>query len=276
MASPRLASPAYPPAPLNAAPEIPDYPQFGRAPVPSGSGATTAWIGVVRPFIDDAAARRFLRCLEAGKPFDVVEGMIDAHAPADTPHWADPWLVDMWTGFTLLVLEFEGKEHPRAYALRPEISLYCNPNPHLRCDRTIRIGRQELPALCIYSGAAFSYRPEWPKIVQFLDQASAYLGRHLIWLRTRVEEGNPSRVPVPGELIPDVHPRIQTDPVASLAHRRPRRWVGYWPGPVAPTGFSEHLRTIQPLRECWCCSGEKYRDCHRPIEEQLARRALAS
>jgi len=274
MGSAKIASPAYLPAPLDAAPAIPDYPQFGRAPVPADSGAVAAWTGVVQPFLGDAVARQFLRCLEAGKSFDVVEGTIEAHAPGHTAHWADPWLIDMQTRFTLLVLEFEGREHPRAYALRPEISLYCNPNPHLRCDKTIRIGRQELPALCIYSAAAFTYRPEWPKIVQFLDQASTYLGRHLIWLRTRVEDGNPARVPAPGELILDVHPRIQTDPVACLANRRPRRWVGYWPGPVAPTGFSEHLRTIRPSQECWCCSGEKYRDCHRPIEERLAHRAL--
>jgi hypothetical protein len=276
MGSAQVASSAYLPAPLNAAPVIPDYPQFGRGPVPADSGAVAAWTGVVQPFFDDAAARRFLRCLEAGKPFDVVGGTIDAHAPANTSHWADPWLVNMQTCFTLLVLEFEGKAHPRAYALRPEISLYCNPNPHLRCDKTIRVGRQELPALCIYSGAAFSYRSEWPKIVQFLDQTSAYLGRHLIWLHTRVENGSPARVPSPGELILDVLPRIQADPVASIAPRRSSRWVGYWPGPVAPSGFSEHLRTVRPSQECWCCSGERYRDCHRPFEECFARRALVS
>lgn len=276
MGSAHVVSLAYQPAPLNAAPPIPDYPQFARTPVPAESGAVAAWTGVVQPFIDDAVARRFLRCLEAGKSFDVVEGTIDADAPARPTHWADPWLVEMQTRFTLLVLEFGGKEHPRAYALQPEISFYWNPNPHLRYDRTIRVGRQELPALCIYSGADFTYRSDWPRIVQFLDQASAYLDRHLIWLRTRIEDGTPARVPVPGELILDIVPRIQTHPLASLTLRRPRRWVGYWPGPVAPTGYSEHLRTIRPSQECWCCSGERYRDCHRPFEESIARGSLAS
>jgi hypothetical protein len=52
-------------------------------------------------------------------------------------------------------------------------------------------------------------------------------------------------------------------------------WSGYWPGPVAPTGISEHLRTIRPSGECWCCSGKQYSECHRPMEQRIAWRALA-
>jgi hypothetical protein len=274
-------SSAYLPVPRSAAPEIPDYPQFERASVPVGSGASRAWIGTIQPFRDDAAGRAFLRCVEAGLPFDVIEGTITAKQESNAEHWADPWLVGMEMRFRLLVLEFSGTVHPRAYALQPEISLNNHPlYRHLRTDRMIVIGRRELPALCVYSGAAFSYSPEWPRIVQLLDQTTAYLGRHIIWMRTRIEIparfGDAFRVPAPGEPIFDHLPRVQTDPVASTRPRGFSTWSGYWPGPVAPCGISEHLRTIRPSGECWCCSGKKYGECHRPFEQKIAWRTLAS
>jgi hypothetical protein len=275
------ASISYLPVPQIAAPEIPDYPQFERVPVPDGCEASRAWIGTIQPFKDDAAGRRFLRCVEAGLPFDIVEGTIIAGPGLNTPHRADPWLVEMGMRFRLLVLEFDGIEHPRAYALQPEISRSSHPlYPHLRTDLVITVGRRELPALCIYSGAAFSYSPEWPRIVQFLDQTTAYIGRHIIWLKTRIEIparfGDTFRVPSPGEPIFDHLPRVETDPIASTRPRGFALWYGYWPGPVAPSGISEHLRTIRPSGECWCCSGKKYSDCHRPLEQRIAWRALSS
>jgi hypothetical protein len=274
-------SSAYLPVPPSAAPEIPDYPQFERAPVPIGSGATCAWEGVIQPFVDDAAGCRFLRCVEVGLPFDVVEGTIIAHPSSTIRHWADPWLVEMGIRFRLFVLEFSGAQHPRAYALQPEISRSSHPlHPHLRTDLAITVGRRQLPALCVYSGAEFSYSPEWPRIVQFLDQTAAYIGRHIIWLRTRIEIparfGCTFHVPSPGEPIFDHLPRFETDPIASVRPRRFATWFGYWPGPVAPSGASEHLRTIRPSQECWCCSGKRYGECHRPIDRAIIRLALAS
>jgi hypothetical protein len=275
------ASSAYLPVPPSAALEIPDYPQFERVPVPDGSDAICAWIGTIQPFGDDAAGRAFLRRIEAKLPFDVVEGTIIAHPLSNTRHWADPWLVGMGMRFRLLVLEFNGSKHPRAYALQPEISRSSHPlHPHLRTDLVITVGRRELPALCVYSGAAFSYSPGWPRIVQFLDQTATYIGRHIIWLRTRVEIparfGGTFHVPSPGEPIFDHRPRFETDPIASVRSRGYAMWSGYWAGPVAPSGASEHLQTIRPSHECWCCSGKKYGECHRPIDREITRLALAS
>ena len=232
-------SSAYLPVPPSAALEILDYPQFERVPVPNGSDATCAWLGTIQPFADDAAGRAFLRRIEAKLPFDVVEGTIIAHPLWNTRHWADHWLVGMGMRFRLLVLEFNGSKHPRA-----------------------------------------SYTPGWPRIVQFLDQTATYIGRHIIWLRTRVEIparfGGTFHVPSPGEPIFDHRPRFETDPIANVRSRRYATWSGYWPGPVAPSGASEHLRTIRPLRECWCCSGKKYGECHRPMDREITRLALAS
>jgi hypothetical protein len=269
------ASPTYLPVPPSAALEIPDYPQFKQVLVPAGSGATCAWEGVIQPFEDDTAGRRFLSCIEAGLPFDVIAGTIIARPSSTTRHWAEPWLVEMGVRFRLLVLEFSGARHPRAYALQPEISRSSHPlHPHLRTDLVITVGRRELPALCIYSGAAFSFSPEWPRIVQFLDQTTAYIGRHIIWLRTRIKIpeyfGGAFYVPPPGELIFDQMPCVETDRIASVRSNRFAPWFGYWPGPVAPSGSSEHLRTIRPSQECWCCSGRKYGECHRPVDRKIA------
>ena len=92
------ASHAYLPVLPGAAPEIPDYPQFEQVPVPAGSGATCAWEGTIQPFVDDAAGSRFLRCVEAGLPFDVVEGTIIAlHGGQARVYWSQHFcqLIDL-------------------------------------------------------------------------------------------------------------------------------------------------------------------------------------
>ena len=53
-------------APLYAAPNFSGYRQFTEAPVPEGSGAMSAWTGVVQPFASDGSARRFL-CVAAAE-----------------------------------------------------------------------------------------------------------------------------------------------------------------------------------------------------------------
>jgi hypothetical protein len=201
-----VTEPDYLPAPLESVPEIPDYPQFAPTEIPHGSGAIRAWSGTIQPFLDDVAARRFLRCVEAGRSFDVFQGRMEVRAPLEHQHWADPWLVKTDLRFLLLLLEFKEPEHPRAYSLQPEISRQMHPlHPHLRTDRVVFIDRRPIPALCVYSGAEFKYSPMWPRMVQFLDQAAAYLARHIIWLRTRVQLpprfGEEFRVPQPGEPI---------------------------------------------------------------------------
>jgi SEC-C motif len=276
MSSTIVAASAYLPAPLHAAPEIPDYPQFRSVAVPPGCNAVRAWEGIVQPFLDSATARRFLHCVEAGKHFDIADGTIDAEAPANARHWADAWLVKMELRFRLLVLEFDGAEHPRAYALQPEISRQMHPlHPHLRTDRQIIVSQRSIPALCIYSGAEFHYSQRWPRLVQFLDQVSAYIGRHIIWLKTRIELphrfGSVFRIPHPGEPIFDHIPLIKTDPNLSAAKRHVSLFSGYWPGSTAPSGAVNHLRSISRSQECWCCSGKKYGECHRPIEMECLR-----
>lgn len=274
MASSSLASSAYSPAPHLAALEIPEYPQFERTAVPLGTGAVSAWKGVIQPFADDDSAQRFLGCLEQRVPVEIVEGRINSPAANAQRHWANPWLVQMQAKFLLLILEFDGTEHPRAYSLQPEISNSSHPlHPHLRHDKMIKVGRQELPALCIYSGAEFHYSPTLPRIVQFLDQLSTYMGRHLIWMRTRVEipptQGGRVQLPKPGEHVFELHKRIQTCSVASIKPHNLRLYQGYWPGAVARSGASDHLRTIPPTQECWCCSGKPYGQCHRALEQRI-------
>jgi len=261
--------------PLSAAPEISDYPQFKEAEVPKGSGASCAWEGFIQPFEDDLSARRVLHCIEGNLPVDVREGTISSDFRVKSPHWADALLVKMDVRFHVLILNFEGTEHPRAYGMQPEISRNCLAmHPHLRTDKMIQVGRQELPALCVYSGAEFDYLAGWPRTVQFLDQTAIFLARHLIWLRTRMQVpvrfGEPFHIPLLGEIIFDAQPRLQTDLIALRAHNYSPRWVGYWPGMVAASGATGHYFSIKPSRECWCWSGKKYGECHRPMEEVVA------
>jgi hypothetical protein len=271
MASSFVAISANLPAPPKAVPEILDYPNFKRVDVPVGSKAVRAWKGVVRPFLDDSSARCFLRAIEGGKPVDVCEGTIDASAPQLTEHWADQWLVATGLRFLLLVLEFGEPEHPRAYSLQPEISRQMQPlHPHLRTDKPMIFRGRPIPALCVYSGAEFRYSNTSPKIVQFLDQATVFIARHIIWLRTRIEIpkrlGSRFRVPLPGEAIFDHLRLVQNDPNFSLIRRRVPLLTGYWPGPEAACGAARHVGTISRSRECWCCSGRKYGECHRDAD----------
>jgi hypothetical protein len=274
MSPPLVADRAYLLAPPSAAQELPEYPQFIQTRIPHGSNAVRAWTGTTQPFIDAAAARRFLHCIEHRMPFDVIEGTIDAHPPTGAHHWADPWIVHAETQFQLLVLEFEGKEHPRAHSVTPEISRNMHPlHPHLRDDKLVRFGQRLLPALCIYSGATFQYSAGTPRIVQFIDQATAYIGRHIIWMNTRLELpqrfGDAFRTPDPGELIFGHASTVRADPRFVQRRRQEILWDGYWPGEAAPSGAANHLKFITPSQDCWCCSGKKYGECHRPLELKL-------
>jgi hypothetical protein len=262
------------PLPPRAAPGILDYPDFELESAPEISGASHAWTGTIQPFSDDLSAQAFLECVESGKKIDVTEGVISARAPVTMSHWAAPLLVNMGVRFRLLILEFEGMEHPRAYGMQPEISHNVLPaHPHLRADKTLLVGHQALPALCVYSGAVFVYAAGLPRIVQFLDQTSTFLAKHLIWLRTRTlwpaSFAEPRRSPFPGELILDIAPRLKTHPIATIKPAGARHWAGYWPGAIAATGAEQHVRTIRPSQECWCWSGRLYRDCHRPVEAAI-------
>jgi hypothetical protein len=272
----QTAKPAYLPAPCYTVPEVPEYPQFLATEAPRGCGAIRAWKGVIQPFRDDADARHFLRRVEDGKPIDIVQGSVYANASMQPEHWADRWLVKMNLRFQLLVLEFEEPEHPRAYSLQPEISREMHLlHPHLRTDRVVIVGCRPIPALCVYSGATFKYSPVWPRMVQFLDQVATFLARHAIWLRTRIQLplrfGEKCRVPQPGEPIFGQRSLVRSDVNFSGRLDQVELWEGFWPGAASPSGIENHLDSISPTQECWCCSGVKYGECHRPFELQCLR-----
>lgn len=265
------------PVPHGVAPVVPDYPQFRSIAVPENTSAVQAWLGEIRPFQSDDSARRFLRCAEAERPFNVIEGTIEASTTLYPNHWADPWLVDTGLTFKIMVLEFAPPAHPQAFAIQPLISRAIHPlYPHLREDKKIQVYGTSVPALCIYSGAEFHYAAEWPILVQFLDQVAAFLGRHIIWLRTRIgipkHFGERFRVPAPGELTVEGILSPIDNPGITHQSNKPSKWIGYWPGPSAPTGPDRHLETIRATDQCWCWSGKKYGDCHRPIEKKWVRR----
>jgi hypothetical protein len=163
--------------------------------------------------------------------------------------------------------------HPRAYLLRPEFSsAFLSNHPHTRGDLTISFGKRRLPALCLYSAAEFKFKSETERIVEFMDQASVYAARHLIWLRTRKLYRATTRVaeliysPKPGELILDNEVGVRNASIASIVWPERLYWDGHWPGKEANGRPTHHLRTVKPRNECWCGSGQSYGECHRPVE----------
>jgi hypothetical protein len=262
--------------PPSAAPLALHYPQFKPTEIPLRRNAVAAWMGTLQPFRDNQTAREGLRCLEANEPIGVCAGMFsisdeDKQKISLRSHWAEPMLLNMDMAFTVLVLESSGHEHPRAFAAIPQVSRLIFPrHPHLLDGISVQIRGRKLPALCVYSGAQFRYSMGLPNIVEFLDQLTTYLARHLIWRRTRrlfeVAGGRVKQIysPRPGELILDTEPQLRTDRIGNSGARPIRFWDGYWPGTVAPQGPDEHLRTIRPEQECWCCSGDPYGECCLP------------
>lgn len=254
------------------------YPQFSSVGVPTGSAALSAWEGVIRPFTSDADARRFLHLVEADMPFGISAGTIvfGEDSVPNNRHWVDPLLVNMTDKCRLLVLSFAAPVHPRSYLLSPEFSsAFLSFHPHPRGDLEIVVGKRRLAGLCVYSAAEFSFTGEVDRIVEYLDQASIWVARHLIWLRTRklyrLAADGPRLIysPKPGEMILDNEVGIRNAAIASIHLPERRFWNGYWPGRVAKVAGDDHLRRLSPGRECWCGSGQTYAACHRPIEASL-------
>lgn len=267
MATP--VSPSSDPAPSLAVPELSDYTQFSRVPPPSSSGATTAFRGHVRPFSNDQDARMVLRAIEAGQPLEVCGGRLYVDATGLRRNPAEDFLIDMAAPCTLLILEFPGTEHHRAYLLDPPMIPRLSVNPHIRSDRAIKIDGRLHPALCIYSGTLFRYATARPRLEQFLDQAAIYTAKHLIWLRTRLLL---RRAPYgPPEIVYRRSPGHHVNNVPLLLSKDVY-WEGYWPGPWAPSGPAEHLRTIAPSGECWCWSGKPYGKCCRDTDLRALRK----
>jgi hypothetical protein len=251
------------------------YPQFYSVPVPLGTGAQLALEGVIQPFINDNSARNFIRVLESEQQFRISEGTIVGNDGKNTgSHWADPLLIDMAVGCRVLVLSFAPPVHPRSYLLSPEFSSsFLSYHPHPRADLEIRVGRKTLVGLCVYSAAEFAFASDIDRLVQYLDQVSTFVARHLIWLRTRrlyqIVEGKKKLIycPKPRELITDNEVGVRNAAVASVVVPIRQFWDGYWPGRIAQASGRGHLALLNPEKECWCGSGQSYRLCHRAQEE---------
>jgi hypothetical protein len=252
-------------APPGAAPDLSDYTQFVACGVPEGSGASCAYIGFIRPFSDDATARRVLRAIEEGIPLQVSGGRLDVELSEAKCHPHGPYLIDMAEPFTILLLEFPGSEHPRTYLLHPPMVPRFSQCYHLRGDKSIQIDGKSLAALCVYSGAIQRFDSNRSRLEQQLDQTATYLAKYLIWLRTRQLYRRTNEGP---ELVRRRAPHgkvTQTE----VSRARDFFWDGYWPGPCAPSGSAAHLATIRPDEECWCWSGKLYCECCRPRDFKL-------
>jgi hypothetical protein len=252
-------------APPTAAPELSDYTQFVARSVPEGSGASRAHEGFIRPFSDDATARRVLRAIEEGIPLQVFGGRLDVELSEPSDHSQDPYLTDMAEPFTILLLEFEGTERPRTYMLDPHMVPRFNQCYHLRHDKSIEIDGKPLAALCVYSGAVQRFESNRSRLEQQLDQTATYLAKYLIWLRTRQLYRRTDEGP---RLVRRRAPNGEIT-MAEVSRSLDLFWDGYWPGPCAPSGSAGHLATIEPDGECWCWSGKAYGECCRPRERKL-------
>jgi hypothetical protein len=256
-------------ASLSTTPGLSDYQQFISCQPPPGSGAIRAHKGYIRPFSCNEDARVVLRALEARIPLQVAGGRIGVEGANLQRHPFEGFLIDVAVPFTILVLEFVGTEHPRAFLLDPPMIPRLSMSPHLRFDRSIFVDGREVPALCIYAGNLFHFADDRSRLEQFLDQVSTYLARYLIWLRTRMLF-RPSVVGVRQF----VYRREPHEPVFPFDVLRSREvyWDGYWPGPSAPSGYAQHLATIRRDDECWCWSGKRYGECCRPKELEIVKK----
>lgn len=257
-----LAELLQPQAPLLAAPApLEDYVQFKGCAVPDGSGAVRAYRGFIRPFSEDEAACQVLRAIESGANLQVSGGRLNVDANYLRSHPLECFLTEMAVPFRVLILEYENTPHPIAFLIGPRMLPRFNQPIHIRADKSILIGGELYPALCVYSGTLFRYEGDRSRLEQFLDQTSTYLAKYLIWLRTRMlfrpaEYGGREFVyrRKPNEAVT----------VFDLVHSSDVYWDGYWPGPSAPSGATQHLATIKRTDECWCWSGKNYGECCRP------------
>lgn len=249
--------------PLSAAPDLSDYTQFGLCDSPEESGAARTYKGFIRPFSDDQTARDILRAIDANIPLQISGGRLSVESSHIRKHPFEDYLVEMAVPFAIMVLEFEGTEHPKAFLVSPRMVPRFNMSPHLRPDKFVWIDGSPQPALCVYSGSLFRYRTDRNSLEQFLDQTATYLAKYLIWLRTRQLFR-----PLPDGTRQFVYKRKPREAVMELdlIHSREVYWDGFWPGPIAPSWPAQHLATIKREDECWCWSGKPYGDCCRPLD----------
>lgn len=261
-----IASSAPTLAPANPAPPIPAYPQFFETSIPVRSGATRAYRGYIRPFSDDATAWKVLRALVAEQPLQVSEGRLDSDAAGLPEHELEAYLRCMAEPCTVVVLEFPGKQHPRAYLVNPLPHARESNNHHTWWHETVLIDGISTPQICVYSANQFTYDPTEERLPQFLNQVSTYLAKHLIFLRTRMlhlrkKDGTLGKVNTRKPWQP-INPNL-------LMYSKKSYLYGTWVGPVAVHGPKEHLLADDPDGECYCNSGAAYRDCHMAGHQSL-------
>ena len=255
--------------PHGAALGLSDYSQFTTAEIPPRTLAIAAHTGYLRPFSDDETARHFLRASERNLPVEITGGRLHVDASGLPRHPLEDFLTDMAIPCTILVLEFDGTEHPRAFLTNPRMQPRLNQPSHIRSDKSIVIDGKVYPALCVYSGSLFRYSDERSRLEQFLDQTTTYIAKYIIWLRTRMLFR--SALADGGREF--VYKRKPNEPVSEIDTLLSRKvhWDGYWPGPSAPSGAAQHLATIKRNDECWCWSGKRYGECCRPKDLVRAR-----
>lgn len=229
-----------------------------------------AFRGFIRPFSDNHTACDVLRAIEANVPLHTSGGRLSAEAPHLQRHSFEDYLIEMAVPFTILVLEFDGTEHPRAFLAEPRMVPRFSMCPHIRTDKSVRINGLLEPALCVYSGSCFKYEAGRDRLEQFLDQTTTYMAKYLIWLRTRQlfrhsDYGTRQFV----------YKRKPDEPVSEIETLLSRNiyWDGYWPGRCAPFGSTQHLATIKRGDECWCWTGKRYADCCRSRDMAECRRS---
>lgn len=254
-----------------------DYPQFSPADAPADGLTASAWIGVLRPFESDSAARSILRDMEAERPLWISEGVIRPFHKRGA-HWADPLLVNMNVPCEVMLC-IQDDAMPRAYLLNPRFQPYYSDttvHPHPRGDQAILHNGRPLPGLCVFSSAEMIFNDAYDFFTQFLDQLTQYVAKHLIWLRTRrLCRKSLGRTivlyqPKPGEKIIEQAPYTHWVQLPQGPVQAQDFWSGYWPGKPAKAMTSiEHLRQIRPTQRCWCGLNKAYADCHRPLELQL-------
>jgi hypothetical protein len=129
-----------------------EYPQFCPVPVPPEKRAERAWIGVLRPFVVESEILSIYRDLNLDRVVNLQAGTIRSINDRRIFGSGDPnerYLVNMGTDFIVLILEYPGRRHSEAYALKPEICRQRFPfHPHLREDQVLLWKGRYIQGLC--------------------------------------------------------------------------------------------------------------------------------
>jgi hypothetical protein len=267
------------------------YPEVSAVPVPANvtlhnffrhtcKSVTPirAWQGIIRPFENDEAAKLTFRVLAADRPVDVLAGTIipPIEASLMKPHDNEGRLTGCGIAFDVLILEFEPPAQPWIFSLSPQISSGLFPlHPHLRSDRVVRLPSRTLHGLCVYSTAEFLPDPNDELIPQFLNQATIWFAKHVIWTRTRRLYSIPD-----GQLLHDgvdlrsLMANLPKDSIWQIVPTERTAWSGIWLGKVAKSG-RDHL-LLDRNGPCWCGQGKMYRDCCWNDEIKIFRQHFTS